>query len=284
MVGGIALLTLNDALMKSLATAYPIGEVLFVRGLFVFFPIAVLAWRAGGGASLRVRNYGGQVARAVLTVASTFLFVTGLSLMPLADAVAVAISGPLFMTALAGPLLGEQVGWRRWGAVILGLAGVLIMLRPGAEAFRWVALFPLASACLGALRDLLTRRLSASESSTSILFFTTLTVTLAGLGTLPLGWRAVAPGDLGLLALSGLLLGGAHFLLIETFRFAEAAVVAPLKFTNMVWAVIFGYLIWGDLPDAWVWSGSALILASGLYIVHRETQIARRGGRGHESA
>lgn len=276
MVGGVALLTLNDAVLKSLTAHYPVGQLLFVRGLFVFVPIALLAWRGGGLVALRIRNFRGQLARATLTVASTFLFVTGLSVMPIADAVAIVIAGPLFVTAMAGPLLGEQVGWRRWGAVMLGLAGVLIMLRPTGDALRWVALFPLCGAFMGAMRDIVTRQLSASETSTSILCFTTGSVAFAGLCTLPLGWRPVALDDLALLALSGFLLGAAHYLLIETFRFAEAVLVAPFKFTNMIWAVLFGFVFWGELPDRWVMGGSSLVIASGLYILHRETVRARR--------
>ncbi len=274
MVGGVALLTLNDAILKALSERYPIGQMLFLRGLFVFVPIAILAWRAGGRRSLRVRNVGGQLARALLTISSTFLFVTGLSLMPLADAIAIVIAGPLFVTALARPVLHEHVGWRRWLAVGVGLAGVLIMLRPGTSALRWAALFPLVGAFMGAMRDVVTRELCASDSSTAILCFTTVAVTVGGLLTWPLGWQVLETRDLLAFAASGMLLGAAHFLLIETFRFAQAALVAPFKFTNLVWAVLFGFLIWGDLPDRWVVLGASIVVASGLYILHRET-----GGR-----
>jgi len=271
MVAGVALLTLQDAVIKALTAAYPIGEILFVRGLFVFVPVALFARCAGGLASLRVRDWGGQAARAALTVVSTFLFVTGLALLPLADAVAVVMAGPLFITALAPALLGERVGWRRWSAVIVGLTGVLIMIRPTGEAVRLAALLPLAAAFTGALRDLLTRRLSLTEGSTAILLVTTAAVTLSGLATwpfsdwAPMGWR-----DVALLALSGCLLGAAHFLLIEAFRLAEAGLVAPFKFTNMLWAVLFGFIIWGELPDRWVLAGALLVVASGLYILRRE--------------
>ncbi len=277
MICGAALLTLNDATLKWLTADYPVGQVLFMRGLFVFFPIAFLAWRAGGRRSLRLVNLRGQALRAGLVVASTFTFITALSLMPLANAIAISFAGPLFLTALARPLLGEVVGWRRWSAVLLGLAGVVVMVQPGAGAFQWIALLPLGAAFLGALRDIVTRRLSVTDSSISILFCTTLAVTLAGLATFPLGWNSPKLGDIALLAIAGFLLGAAHFLLIETFRFAEAALVAPFKYSSMIWAVLFGYLLWGELPGVAVLTGSTLVVASGLYILHRETRRKKAG-------
>ena len=270
MVAGTAILTMNDAVLKWLAASYPVGQVMFVRGIFVFIPIAFFVWRAGGVGALRIRNFRGQATRAVLAVASTFLFVIGLSMMPLADAIAVSFAGPLFITALARPLLGEQVGWRRWCAVAVGFAGVLVMLRPAGEVIRLAALFPLAAACAGAFRDIVTRRISAQESTVAILSFSTLAVTLTGLCTLPLGWKPAALEDVGLLALAGLLLGSGHYLMIEGFRLAEAALVAPFKYSNMIWAVIVGFIVWGDIPDRWTVAGSLLVIGSGLYILHRK--------------
>ena len=122
------------------------------------------------------------------------------------------------------------------------------------------------------------RRINAGfhESSMAILCFSTVAVILFGLCTLPFGWSPLVPRDLGLMALSGVFVGGAHFLLIERFRWAEAALLAPFKYVNMIWAVIFGFIIWGDLPDAWTLSGAGFIVACGLYIAHRETVMIRR--------
>ncbi|MBT6119665.1 MAG: DMT family transporter, partial [Rhodospirillaceae bacterium] len=205
----------------------------------------------------------------------TALFVTGLNVMPFADAVAMTLAGPLFLTALAVPILGEPVGWRRWTAVGIGFIGVLIMVRPGGEAMRLVAIFPLAAALAGAVRDLITRRMSRSESSLAMLFWTTAIVTMGGLTTLPFGWVPPRIDDLGLLIATGFMLASAHYLFIEAFRLAQAAVIAPFKYTNLVWAVIIGLIVWGDLPDAWVFTGAALVVASGLYILHREA-VRRR--------
>ena len=276
MVAGIALLTFNDAFMKWVATDYPVGQTLFMRGLFAYVPIFILIYRAGGLSELRVNSVGGQVLRAVITVTSTFSFIYGLTLMPFADAIAIALSSPLIVTALAALVLKEPVGWRRWMGVLIGFVGVLIMVRPGGEAVKWVALFPLAGVIGGALRDVLTRRMTQSETSVSMLFYTVSAVTFIGLLTLPFGWITPQPMDILYLALAGFMLGGAQFFLIETFRYAPISVVAPFKYTNMLWAVVIGYFVWGELPDVWVISGASLVIISGLYVLNREARLKKK--------
>ena len=159
-----------------------------------------------------------------------------------------------------------------------GFMGVLIIIRPGTEAMQWAAIFPLGSALAGALRDLITRSASATEHSNAVLATSTAAAALAGLVTLPFGWEPIALKDLGVMALSGVLLGSAHFLMIESFRYGEAGLVVPFKYLNLMFAVLVGFLVWGDLPDAWTWVGSAVLVTSGLYILHRE-RLQRSGGR-----
>ena len=273
---GGALLTMNDAVLKWLTGDYPVGQLLFIRGLFVLAAISLIVWRSGGLAVIRVNSFRGQALRSAFAFTSGFLFITGLGFLELADAIAITFAGPLFVTALASLLLGEDVGWRRWAAVGAGLFGVLVMVRPGSEAVQWAALLPLGASLAGALRDITTRKISAHESSMAILCFSTVAVIMFGLFTLPFGWSPLTPRDLDLMALSGVFVGGAHFLLIERFRWAEAALLAPFKYVNMIWAVIFGFIIWGDLPDAWTLSGAGFVVACGLYIAHRETVMIRR--------
>ncbi len=276
MLLGVILLCLNDALIKSLTLGYPVGELLFVRGLFICPWILVLAQRAGGLRSLRVTNVKGQAWRGLCVIAGSFLFVTGLRYLPLADAVAIAFTGPLFVTAMAPYALGEKVGWRRRGAVLAGFLGVLIMARPGGEALQWAVLLPLGAALCGGVRDLITRRIARSETTVAMLGVTTAVVMLAGLATAPWGWAPLRGPDLWVFAASGVVVAGAHYLMIEAFRHAEAALVAPFKYTTMIWAVLFGYLFFGDLPDAWTLAGAAVVVLAGLYILHRETR-GRRG-------
>jgi drug/metabolite transporter (DMT)-like permease len=276
MMVGVALLTLNDALIKSLAQTYPVGELMFVRGAFVMPWVFLLAWRDGGLHMLRVKSVSGQALRSAFVIVSAFLFLAGLTFLPLADAIAITFAGPLFITAMAPLVLGETVGWRRWLSVLAGFAGVLLMLRPGNGTLQWAALLPLGAALCGGARDLITRRISQTESTVAVLFVTTSVVMLAGLATAALGWPAFRQQDLWTFALSGLLMAGAHYLMIEAFRQGEAALVAPFKYTSMVWAVLFGFLAFGDLPDVWTLAGASIVILAGLYILHREMRFRRR--------
>lgn len=276
MVIGGALLTANDAVLKWLSGDYPVGQIMFLRGLFMFVPIGFLVWRAGGLAALRPVNRKAHVARAALVVTGSFLFITGLRYLPLAEAISVAFAGPLFITVLASLMLGETVGWRRWSAVLVGFIGVLVIIRPTGEAAQWAAIFPLAASFTGAFRDILTRLLSARETSVALLFYTSTGVVLAGLSTAPFGWQPVAAADIWLFALGGTLIGGAHFFMIECYRLAEAALVAPFKYSTVIWAALLGFLIWGDVPDGWSITGVTIVVASGLYILRRETRRSVR--------
>lgn len=275
MVAGSACLTLNDALMKSLTPHYPIGELIFLRGLMALSLIVTVALLSGRSAQLRIRSWRLQSLRAGVMMVSSMLFITGLRYLPLAEAVAIGFTGPLFITAMAGPLLGEQVGWRRWTAVLVGFAGVLVMLRPGGANWSWAVLLPLGASLGAAVRDIITRRASASEHSLATLVFSTAMVSVAGLSSLlVVDWRLPEARDLAVLAGAAGLLGCAHFLLIETFRLAEAAVVAPFKYSSLLWGLLLGFLVWGDWPDGWALSGAGLVAGSGLYIGWRERRIA----------
>ncbi len=273
---GSGVLVVSDAITKLLAGRYPVGQLICIRALFTLIPILMLAWHAGGLQALRIRNVPMQMVRAGCAVASSALFIAGLIYLPLADCTAIAFSGPLFVTALATPILGEKVGWRRWSAVFVGFIGVLIMLRPSPEAFHWAALLPLLGAMAGSIRDIVTRKVRSSASPVAVLAFTMSAMVLAGFATLPFGWEPVARNDLLLLATAGMLLGGAQYLVIHAFYLAEASVIIPYKYMSLIWAALVGYAMWGDVPDEWLIVGSALVVGGGLYIMHRESRLARR--------
>jgi drug/metabolite transporter (DMT)-like permease len=270
MVAGSALVTLNDAIAKWLTASYPVGQILCIRGAFFFVPILYIVWRAGGMKMLRVHSISAQVGRAILFIIASVFFVSAVGLMPLPTVIALTFTAPLFVTALAPSVLGEEVGWRRWMAVLVGFVGVLVIVRPFQASWSWVALLPVIGAFCGALRDMLTRQITAKESSVSILFYGALAVVLVSLLSLPFGWRWISGPDLLLFAVQGFVMGIAHYLMIESFRMSEAALVAPFKYTGFIWAVIYGAAIWGDYPDRWTILGALVILASGLYILHRE--------------
>lgn len=278
MLGGTAVLVMNDALVKALAETYPTGQLLFVRGLLVWPWILLFAMRAGGLGSLRIQNVRGHALRGVCVICSSFLFVTGLKYLTLTDAIAVAFTGPLFITAMAPFILGEKVGWRRWLAVSIGFAGVLLMLRPGDDTLQWAVLFPLGAAICGGLRDLITRKISNTETTVAVLAVTTSVVLLAGLATAPfVEWMPLRTEDLGLFVASGMLIAIAHTLMIEAFRRGEAALVAPFKYSSLLWGTAIGYLMFGDLPDGWTIAGAMVIVLAGLYVFRREAQIRRAG-------
>lgn len=270
MTTGCVLITLNDSIMKSLVGSYPPGETIFVRGLFVLIPLALLVYRGGGLYTLRVTNPLGQLLRAMTLAASMFLFITGLRYLPLADAVALTFAGPLMLTAVAPWALGERVGWRRRCAVAVGFAGVLIMLAPGQGGLRWAALLPLGTACFEAVRDIVTRRLVVTESSVSMTACSSAFVTLCALATFGYGWKPIGAGDAGMLALAGCCMGAALFLMTEAFRYAEATLVAPFRYSSVLWAMIIGTIAFGDRPEPAMLAGAGLVVGSGLYILHRE--------------
>lgn len=273
MVGGLVLLVLSDASAKWLTQTYPVTEVVALRAVVIVVLLAIIGLRTS---TLRVVNPGGHALRALFAVLSTYLFVHALSFLPLAEATAAAFAGPIFLAALAGPLLGEKVGPRRWGAVLVGFMGVLVMLRPSGTDLNWFMLLPVTSACFGALRDVVTRRLSLTDNATSILFTTNVATVLAG-ALFAASWSMPSVLHLAILVLSGALIGSAHYLHIEAFRLAEAATIAPFRYTSIVWGVLFGLAFFGQLPGPWVMAGSVLVIASGLYIMHRE-RVRQRGG------
>lgn len=280
MVVASGLLTVNDAMIKWLAESYPVGQVMTLRGLFVIVTVVLWAMACRRTSQLRVSNWRLQLTRGALMSVSTFLFVTALALMPIADAIAIAFAGPVIATALAALLLNESVGWRRCTAIAVGFTGVVVMLRPTPDLIRLVAVVPLLAAFVGAFRDIVTRKMgTGGEATPAIMLISTSVVTLAGLLTIPWGWAPLRVADLTLFVGSALLVALAQALMIESFRLGEVGLVGPFKYTSLVWAVLLGVLVWGDLPDAWTWVGSALVVGSGLYIWRREIFLSKRRAR-----
>jgi drug/metabolite transporter (DMT)-like permease len=266
------LLTLGDAMTKWLGQNYPVGQIICLRGVFMLLPIAIMTARSGGIASLRVNKPTDIALRSVLFIGTTALIATSMILLPLADAAAILFAGPLFITAIAPWILNEIVGWRRWTAITVGFVGVLIMLRPTPEAIQILALIPLTAALCSAFRDVVTRKISPTESTNAIMFWSTLALITVSALSAPFGWVAPSISELGLFATSGVLVGIAHYMMIESYRAADASVVSPFKYTAILWAVALGYIIWDDKPDAFILIGSFLVIGSGLYILYRETR------------
>ena len=275
-VAGMAAVSVMDALAKWLAEGYPIAELVFFRNLFALPPVFFILWQQRGGfATLKPRWRLGHVIRAVLGLGAIFAFFTGLRYLALAEAISIAFAAPLFVTALSVPILGERVGPRRWAAVLIGFLGVLVMTRPDAETFRPEALYILAAARCYALAMLVTRRLARSDTTPAIMLSSIcISILLSGLA-LPFGWRTPLGVDFWLLALLGLVGGFGMYFMTQAYRYAPAAVIAPFDYTALVWGTLIGWLVWQELPGVNVWLGAAVVIASGLYIIHRETRARR---------
>jgi drug/metabolite transporter (DMT)-like permease len=276
MVAGVFCLATMDALAKFLGEGYPVVQLVFLRSAIALPLLLAIAWVCEGGfAGLRTRRPWVHVARSGLVALAIFSFYTALTYLPLAEVTAIAFAAPLIMTALSHPLLGERVGWRRWSAVLVGFAGVLIVVKPGTAAFQPAALIALAAALFYALMLMTARKFAASESALSLVVWSTAGAGLIAGALTPFAWTPVAAGDAGwFLALGGL--GAVTMLLLtRAFHLAPAAVVAPFDYTALIWALAYGWLIWGEVPAATTWAGAAVIAGAGLYVTHRESR--RRG-------
>ncbi len=273
---GMFAVSIMDALAKWLGEGYPIAELVFFRSLFALPPVFFILWQQGGGfASLKPRWRLGHLLRAAFSLGAIFTFFTGLRYLQLAEALSIVFAAPLFVTALSVPILGERVGPRRWAAVAFGFVGVLVMTRPGAETFRPEALYILAAALCYALSMLVTRRLARSDTTPAIMLSgICVALVVSGLA-LPFGWRTPVGADFWLFVLLGLVGGTGMYFMTQAYRYAPAAVIAPFDYTALLWGTLFGWLVWQELPGTNVWFGAAIVIASGLYIVHRETRAAR---------
>jgi drug/metabolite transporter (DMT)-like permease len=275
----VLLFSCMDALIKWLATDYPLGQLIFFRNCFAFLPLAPFLYRAGGVATLRTSRLGGHMVRGLAGLAAMACTFLAFALLPLADAVALTLSGPLFLTALSVPLLGERVGVRRWSAVVVGFAGVLVMTRPGAGVFEPAALLAIAGAVLYALAMISIRRLSTTEPPTTIVFYFTLIAMIVSGFSLPFQWTTPDFVDFLLLVALGLLGGSAQLAMTQAFRLAPVALIAPFEYTALIFAMGFGWLFWRDVPDVYLLAGAALVIGSGLYILHREAKLRQERAR-----
>jgi drug/metabolite transporter (DMT)-like permease len=217
-----------------------------------------------------------NLLRGALSGISWYMYFLSFAMLPLATATVLSFTSVLFVTALAGPVLGETVRWRRWTATLVGFAGVLAIVRPGALEIGWPVAAAIGSAFLGAGIVLTTKMLARSERTITIMFYIGLVTTLM---TLPVAWPGLAwPGwrDFGLLLLTGTCGPFAMVLWISALRLADASVVAPIGYVRLVFAAAFGVLLFNEMPDAWLGLGAALIVGSALYITRREAKVARR--------
>jgi drug/metabolite transporter (DMT)-like permease len=276
------LLAVMSALVRFLGEKYPVGQTMFFRSAFAILPVVVIyAWRKELAAVRTSRPFG-HVGRGLISVLGMFCNFSALARLPIVDATAISFAAPLITVAMAAILLKERVRLYRWSAVIIGFLGILVMLAPNFDPALRVTeavasslgfAFAIVGAFCNAGSVIQTRRLTQTETTSSIVFYFSLVCALAGLATLPLGW--VKPNWPELLALIavGLCGGVAHILLTESYRWAPASLVAPFDYTAMVWAFLLGYFFFHELPGVFVLAGAIIIAGAGLFVIWRERRL-----------
>jgi len=274
-LGAMLLFSLVDATGKFLTDWY--HPVQIVWGRYVFFSLCMLPLlvTGGGRARLVARRPILQIVRGAAMLASAMIFVFSLTALPLAQATAISFASPLFTTMLSIPLLGEQVGGRRWAAVGVGFLGVLIVVRPGTAVFDPMMVLPICSALSWSIGLILTRKMGRNDGPLTTLFYT---AAIGIVGSSAMVWPVWIDPDIQgwvLLAALGAFNMAGQFLLIHAFQRAPASMLAPFSYSTMVWAAGLGFVIWMTVPDIWTWIGAAVIAASGLYIWHRERVLYR---------
>ena len=269
--------TANDAITKGLTDDLNMGQIMLVRGAFATLLIALFAWQQGALARPALAFNPKVALRAGFELGATLFFLTALAHMPIANISAVLQSLPLAVTMGAAMFFGEPVRWRRWLAILVGFAGVLIIVRPGLEGFSIYSLFALGCVVCAAARDLFTRQVPDEIPTLLISTATALLVTaFGGLLVAPLGgWNPIGLIEFAQLAAAAVLLIIGYQFIILAMRTGEIAFVAPYRYTALLWAILFGMLLFGEWPDAAMLIGATLVVGSGLYSLYRERRVGR---------
>lgn len=280
MVLAMSALATNDAIMRWTGAAVPVGQMMVMRGLFLMaflFLGAKFAFRQLITVPQMLHKW--CVVRGVAELVATYMFLTSLMLIPIATASTLVFVSPILLTAASKFVFGERVGPWRWGAVFAGFLGVLLITLPEeTEAgFQWnpALLLPLGAAVFVAIRDSSTRLVASHVSSASVTMTTAAVVTVGGLASIPFGWVAVDGGQVGWMAIAGVIIAVSFFSYVIAIRIGELSLVAPIQYVIILWAVAYGWLIWDEIPNARALAGATIIIASGLLILHRE-RVARK--------
>jgi len=281
------LFAMMSALVRQLGDVAPVGQLVFFRSACAIPPVLLIyALRGELMATLYTKRPLGQLGRGLLSICGMFSNFSSLTRLPLADATALGFASPLITVALAAVILKEKVRFFRWAAVMVGFVGVIVMLIPHLDVSHYAgvagataaagAAFGIFSAFCNAGTVIQTRRLTQSETTSSIVFYFSLATTCAGAVTLPFAWYTPTMSELLMLISLGVLGGLAHIFLTESYRYAAASVIAPFDYSSLLWAVLLGYWMFGELPQALVYLGSAIVVCAGLFVIFRERQLEMR--------
>jgi drug/metabolite transporter (DMT)-like permease len=276
MLGSTVMFAGGNAVVKWQLALYPLGEVAFGRTLFAFLTVAVIVLPRAGWGVLRTRRYREHMQRGLSQFGSMLCWFLAVSVLSLGSATAIGFAAPLFTTLLSIVILKEKVGVHRWSALILGFIGVLIITHPDAGSLSYGSLFALGNAVLISTVAIAIRRMSMTESSETLTLYQMSIMTLCTTGLLTLGFRTPQWGDAVMVALAGIGNGVAQLWWTRSLSFAPPSAVVPFNYLSLVWATILGFAVWGDIPTPTLLAGSAIVVASGLYILWRETLRGRR--------
>jgi drug/metabolite transporter (DMT)-like permease len=269
--------TANDAITKMMASSMNMGQVMLVRGLFATALIALLAWHRGALRNLSQTLHPLMAVRILGEVGGTVTFLIALKHLPLANVSAVLQALPLAVTMGAALVFGERVGWRRWLSIVAGFLGVMIIVKPGFDGFSAYSLLVLACVGCCAVRDLATKRIPVVIPSLLVSTMAASAVAVCGaLLVVPMGgWTAMSMNETGLLAAAATLLLVGYQFIIMSMREGELSFIAPFRYTALLWAILLGYLVFGDVPDEAMITGALVVIASGLYMLYRERMPGR---------
>ncbi len=269
---GNFMFALNDAMGKWLVASFSVGQVLFIRSIGSLIVLGPMLVRQGIAPLARPEKPWLQALRVLTATADTVFFYAAVIYLPLADVMTFYMAGPIYIAALSHIFLGEKVGWRRWLAIVIGFCGVVIALRPSASSLSLSSLFALVGSVSFAISMILSRRLRAT-SDTTLVTWQTLGALVIGLLLAVGDWRAASALDWSAMLLLGVVAGTAHLLITRSLKLAPASTLAPLHYTLLLWAVVFGIAFFGDVPDKQMLIGSAIIVFAGLFIFHRQKVV-----------
>ena len=269
MLFGLLLFALNDVMGKWLVATYSVGQVLLIRSAAAMLVLIPFLWRDGVRPLLALERPGMQALRVLLSSAEVYCFYFAVVTLPLADVMTYWLAAPIYVAALSPFFLGERVGWRRWLAILIGFGGVIIALEPSAATLTPPALVSIfGSFCFAFL--MLSGRALRGTPDTTLAFWQLIGAGLLGVATASFGWVPPTSFDLALLALLGVVAMAAHLCVNRALKLADAATVAPFQYTLLFWAVVFGFIVFGDIPRPTMSIGAAIIVAAGLFIFFRQ--------------
>jgi S-adenosylmethionine uptake transporter len=292
---GLLIFSFQDVIVRLLSGDYPVHQLVFLRGIMAIWLIAGYTYWRFGRAGFRIERPILVFVRGLMGVSSYTLYYMALTSLTLADLVTINFSSPIFIAALAVPVLGEKLGWRRWAAILVGFAGVIVVVGPSGNILNPAALFAVGAAVTYAGMTLITRMLGGSMTGGGIAFYMMMVfVVVSGLSGVLLGdgallheqahpsiafllrpWTIPTPEDVGLIAITALIAAAGFILMVTAYATTQTSVVAPFEYTGVLWGVAAGWIFFGEVPGVWTYVGTALIVGSGLYILYREAARGR---------